>query len=58
MSLGERIKRTAGQIAKAISGQPAEGEYRPGPWYLPVTHGWLPADVGQSLGRFALRHLR
>ena len=49
MSLGERIRRTAGQIAKAISGYPAEGEYRPGPWYLPVTHGWLPADVGNSI---------
>ncbi|HEY2245183.1 MAG TPA: phage portal protein, partial [Xanthobacteraceae bacterium] len=49
MSLGDRIKRTAGQIAKAIAGYPAEGEYRPGPWYLPVTHGWLPADVGDSM---------
>jgi HK97 family phage portal protein len=49
MSLGDRIKRTAGQIAKAISGYPAEGEYRPGPWYLPVTHGWLPADIGNSI---------
>jgi len=25
----------------------AEGEYRPGPWYLPITGGWLPADVGK-----------
>jgi HK97 family phage portal protein len=24
-----------------------EGQYRPGPYYLPVTGGWLPADVGQ-----------
>ena len=26
----------------------AEGQYRPGPWQLPVTGGWLPADVGSS----------
>ena len=26
----------------------AEGEYRPGPWFLPVTGGWLPADVGNT----------
>jgi HK97 family phage portal protein len=25
-----------------------EGDYRPGLWYLPVTGGWLPADVGSS----------
>jgi HK97 family phage portal protein len=25
----------------------AEGAYRPGPYYLPVTGGWLSADVGQ-----------
>src|SRR5262245_56461373 len=25
-----------------------EGEYRPGPWFLPVTGGWLPADVGDK----------
>jgi HK97 family phage portal protein len=49
MSLADTIKRTGRQIAKAISGYPAEGEYRPGPWYLPVTHGWLPADVGNSI---------
>jgi HK97 family phage portal protein len=26
----------------------AEGEYRPGPWYLPITGGYLPADVGSN----------
>lgn len=45
MSLGSRIK----SIAKQIAGVPAEGEYRPGPWYLPVTHGWLPDNVGDSI---------
>jgi HK97 family phage portal protein len=24
-----------------------EGQPRPGPWYLPITGGWLPQDVGQ-----------
>jgi HK97 family phage portal protein len=26
---------------------PREGEYRDGPWYLPITGGWLPHEVGQ-----------
>jgi HK97 family phage portal protein len=26
-----------------------EGEYHPGPWYLPITGGWLPAGVGDYL---------
>jgi HK97 family phage portal protein len=26
-----------------------EGDYRPGPWNLPITGGWLPADVGDSI---------
>jgi HK97 family phage portal protein len=26
---------------------PKEGQPRPGPYYLPVTGGWLPADVGK-----------
>ena len=26
-----------------------EGEYRPGPWHLPYTGGWLPSDVGNNL---------
>jgi HK97 family phage portal protein len=29
-------------VTKAV-----EGEYRPGPYWLPVTGGWLSADVGQ-----------
>ena len=40
-------------VAKAAT--PAiEGEYRPGPYYLPVTHGWLPADVGNSINWWQL----
>ncbi len=26
-----------------------EGEISPGPWFLPVSGGWLPAEVGSSL---------
>jgi HK97 family phage portal protein len=26
-----------------------EGDVRAGPWHLPITGGWLPADVGSSL---------
>jgi HK97 family phage portal protein len=26
-----------------------EGDYHPGPWYLPLTGGWLPAGVGDTL---------
>ncbi len=26
----------------------AEGEFRPGPWYLPVTGGWLSAEAGSN----------
>jgi HK97 family phage portal protein len=26
----------------------AEGEPRPGPWYLPISGGWLPANVGDT----------
>lgn len=44
MGLRQVIARTLSAVAKA-----AEGQYRPGPWYLPVTHGWLPSDVGQSM---------
>jgi HK97 family phage portal protein len=25
-----------------------EGEYRPGPWNLPITGGWLPHDIGSN----------
>ena len=26
-----------------------EGDVRPGPWFLPITGGWLPANVGGSM---------
>jgi HK97 family phage portal protein len=31
-----------------------EGEYRPGPWYLPVTGGWLSHEVGSNLNWWQL----
>jgi HK97 family phage portal protein len=49
MGFTDRVTSLAGAMLKSISGYPAEGQYRPGPWYLPVTHGWLPANVGNSL---------
>jgi HK97 family phage portal protein len=44
MGLFDRISKAWSLVVKA-----AEGQYRPGPYWLPVTHGWLPADVGQSM---------
>lgn len=32
----------------------AEGEVRPGPWFLPITGGWLPAEVGSSMNWWQL----
>jgi HK97 family phage portal protein len=32
----------------------AEGAYRPGPWHLPKTGGWLSAEVGQYLNWWQL----
>ena len=49
MGLTDRLSGIARAVLKTVSGYPAEGEYRPGPWYLPVTHGWLGADVGNSM---------
>ena len=52
----------AGAVVKAASGYSlspsaaAEGEYRPGPYYLPVTHGWLSNDVGQHMNWWQLGH--
>ena len=33
------------RIASAFVSKAGEGEVRPGPYYLPVTGGWLPADA-------------
>ena len=31
-----------------------EGAYRPGPYYLPITGGWLPHDAGQFMNWWQL----
>jgi HK97 family phage portal protein len=35
------------RVLSSVIGK-AEGQPRPGPWYLPITGGWLPADVGSN----------
>jgi HK97 family phage portal protein len=37
MGIAARIGQTFSAVVKAV-----EGAWRPGPYYLPVTHGWLP----------------
>ena len=37
MGIATRIGQAFSTVLKAV-----EGAYRPGPYYLPVTHGWLP----------------
>src|SRR3974390_2452228 len=44
MGVVARIAQALTSVVKA-----AEGQYRPGPYWLPVTHGILPADIGNSL---------
>lgn len=43
MNLLSRISR----IFEPSTAKSVEGEYRAGPWCLPITGGYLPADVGQ-----------
>ena len=44
MKARELIRR----IVAPLVVRATEGEYRPGPWHLPVTGGWLPAGVGEA----------
>jgi HK97 family phage portal protein len=44
MALRDVVARVGRSIVKA-----AEGQSRPGPWLLPVSGGWLPANVGSSM---------
>src|SRR5436190_16993970 len=43
-------------ISRALSPfiKKGEGEYRPGPYNLPITGGWLSADVGSSINWWQL----
>jgi HK97 family phage portal protein len=42
MSARNWLTRVAALVRKG------EGDYHPGPWYLPITGGWLPVGVGES----------
>src|SRR5215471_13039418 len=38
----------AGLLARVLNFvRKGEGDVHPGPWYLPITGGWLPSEVGQ-----------
>ena len=44
MALRNVVANVLRPILRAVEGQP-----RPGPWHLPVSGGWLAADVGSSM---------
>ena len=44
-----RIRVKAGSADASTIVIKGEGETRPGPWFLPVSGGWLPAEVGSNL---------
>jgi len=44
MGLLDRI----GRMFSSVVGKATEGSYRPGPYYLPITHGWLPDGWGEN----------
>jgi HK97 family phage portal protein len=46
------LARILRPVARAV-----EGAFRPGPYYLPVTGGWLSADVGQHTNWWQLGYL-
>lgn len=39
-----------------LTGRAVEGEYRPGPYYLPITGGWLPDSVGRYWNWWQMGH--
>jgi HK97 family phage portal protein len=43
------LSRIAGQFVRK-----GEGDFHPGPWQLPITGGWLPAGVGESVNWWQL----
>ena len=44
MALRNTVARVLRPILRAVEGEP-----RPGPWLLPISGGYLPADVGDSI---------
>ena len=47
------VRGLLNRVAGRIIGK-AEGDYRPGPYYLPVTGGWLPAGVPDNWWQLGL----
>ena len=48
------LRRLASRIIAPSTVKAVEGEYRDGPWYLPITGGWLPHSVGQYMNWWQL----
>src|SRR4051812_25963788 len=47
--LRPRVRVKAGRSEGSLVVRATEGAYRPGPYSLPVTGGWLSAEVGANL---------
>jgi HK97 family phage portal protein len=50
------VRTTLARVFSVITGKAAEGAYRPGPYTLARTGGWLSADVGQFWNFWQLGH--
>ena len=46
--MNKLLSRVLAPLARSVAVIAAEGQPRPGPWYLPITQAWLPADVGDK----------
>ena len=51
------LRGAVARILGPLVARATEGQVRPGPWQLPVTGGWLPADVGQWANWWQLGYL-
>src|ERR1700752_1301593 len=45
------------RLSRFITRSAVEGEYRPGPYQLPITGGWLPASIGQYTNWWQMGYL-
>jgi HK97 family phage portal protein len=45
------------RLSRYITRSSIEGEYRPGPYQLPITGGWLPASIGQYTNWWQMGYL-
>lgn len=50
--VGERLIAAARALVKRA----VEGEPRPGPWYLPLSGGWLTAEAGANMNWWQMGH--